>query len=251
MSFAKSTETSMNDLFTTSMADSEGLLEETQSFRNGRRDVNKYMSRLQKCRDLIDQSKQILNELQRSQPPQRRRRMNELHAAEEKLNQYEAEIEQQIELFETSSARNEKLDAGVESLNRRLAELARALAADQEQSSIATTTTTLTKSQQRFESLEALEERIGDVRDELAQIEAMRDEIGRVGAEKSCLLDADVKNVSQSRHQPLLDGFNETVLDMEMRKDKELTTRLTRMSSELDSMREKCEEKLKKLLDKR
>lgn len=233
--------------------DSEGLLEETQSFRNGRRDVNKYMSRLQKCRDLIDQSKQILAELQRS-PPQRRR-MHEMRAAEEKLNEYEAEIEQQIELFETSSARNEKLNAGVESLNRRLAELARALAADQEQSSIATTTTTttLTKSQQRFESLEALEERIDDVREELAQIETMRAEIGRVGAEKSCLLDGgggggDVKNVS---HQPLLDGFNETVLDMEMRKDKELTSRLTRMSSELDSMREKCEEKLKKLLDKR
>lgn len=241
----------MNEFFVTSMecTNDDGGVD--TSMKNGRREVSKYLSRLQKCRDLIETSKQIVHELttttlaHKSAFARRSDSSSELREAEIKLNQYELEIDQQIDLFETSLANNDRLDADMDGLSRRLTELARILAENDQ-----------TESAEPIDSIARLDEKIEDVREELGQIEAMRAEIGRVSAEKSCLLevggDASRNNLSQSRVQArLLEGFNETVLDLEAKKDKELTSRLGRMSNELNAMREKCEQKLNELINKR
>lgn len=244
----KSTENSMNEFFLTSMdctgAADDGMMSTSTESRFGHRDVARYLSRLQKCRDLIDASKQLVHELT-TKPSKTRRHVttDDLRQVDIKLQQYEMEIDQQIELFETSLVKNDKLDADLDGLSRRLADLARSLNVGAG-----------VVHEDELARRSNLEERIEEVREELAQIEAVRNEIGRVNHEKSCLLDltSDAKNLSQSRVQArLLEGFNETVLDLEAKKDKEITVRLGRMNNELNSMRDRCEQRLNELIARR
>lgn len=242
---------------------------ENTSFKNcsQHREVKKYLSRLDKCRDLIDQSKQILAELQsQSQQLQQHHQQTknqpsfknetELIEFEMRLKQYEFEINQQIELFDTSLAKNDKLDVTLDGLSKRVVDLARKI--DTVNEEFTSSSMNMNETAAAFEipnnnAFSSIEAKLEQVRDELAHIEAIQVELDRVANEKNLLLENDARrNSSQTRIQSrLLEGFNDTVLDLDVKKDKELTNRLNRISQELKLMHEKCTNKIKELNHKR
>lgn len=232
-SFMKSTdENSLNELCLSVTTEN---LDDTSKICVQSKDLGKYLSRLGKCKELIESSRLILNEIKPNNLDNTSH-LEQHHYFEHKLNQYESEIDAQIDLFERNLAKQIHLEGNLESLGQNLAELARRF----EKCGLEL---------ERLESVGALESEIEIVRSDLAQIDAVRVEINRLSNEKNALLEEETKNLGQSRlANRLLEGFNETIWDMDVKKDKEITMKLNKMSHELNQIEKMCQNKINNMV---
>ena len=75
----------------------------------------------------------------------------------------------------------------------------------------------------------------------------MQDDLNTLTNEKCDLLREDNRNLNRSRIGTLQMSFNETIFELDLEKDNEITVELNKFKNELDQMKEKCTIRLNEL----
>lgn len=202
-----------------------------------------------KCKEIICNSRRFINEIKlpavnlsssvtsfRAQTPSNAE-YQQVREHENKLDAYERDIDFQIEIFEQNLARQVRIDKNLDELSQKLSDIVK-----------------------RFEAYNNVEQEMNNINDvklleieqekskrDLEQLELLKIELNQLIKEKRELLEEDNRNLNRSRIGTLLEGFNETILDLDMRKDHELNLRLNEFIIDLNLVEENFKIKLSEI----
>lgn len=231
-----------------------------------KKEFEKYLYNFSKCKDIIESSRRILGDLKqpftnmsvmnlstnsgfhsaRSPTPcasMMQQDYHELREMEHKLDAFEHDIDMQINRFEHNLARQAKIDKSLDDLNKKFLHLIQRF----------NDFSTSIKSHAQLEridirqSISLLENDYDKAKAELNNIQLLRKELKEILDEKNDLLREDNRNLNQSRVGSLHEAFNETIFELDMKKDNEINCELKKFETELEDVEEKCKVKLNEI----
>ena len=260
----KSAENSLN-YFNNSLSmleesDLQGGGETTSRCHLKQRHYAKFLLKLNKCKEIISNSKRTMNELKFPMgsmslnastgrtPTPSHQDFNELRELEQKFDSYEHDIDIQVEIFEQNLTKQAKIDKSFEDLNSKLLNLQKRF----EEYYLHPSPVNIEKIQNANEievnqSTHVLESDYSKAKTDLEQIENLNEELNMLTNEKCDLLREDNRNLNRSRIGTLQMSFNETIFELDLEKDNEITVELNKFKNELDQMKEKCTVRLNEL----
>ena len=173
---------------------------------------------------------------------------NELRELEQKLDAYEHDIDIQVDIFEQNLAKQAKIDKAFDDLSLKLLHLQKRF----DEYYLHPSPVTIEKIQASTEmevsqSTQALEADYAKAKSDLDQIEYLHEDLNTLTSEKCELLREDNRNLNRSRMGTLQMSFNETIFELDLEKDNDLTVELNKFKGELELMREKCSARLNEL----
>ena len=215
----------------------------------------KYLNKLAKCKELINESKFAISELKypianlsivggsARTPTPSHHEFNELRDFEFKLDAYERDIDDQIDIFEQNLAKQAKIDKNLDEINTKLTDLMSRF----EKHHLPSFNIEQLEQLEINQPIEALEQDYNKAKVDLEQIALLHNELDSLDNEKCELLREDNRNLSKSRIGSLLEGFNETIFELDLEKDNEVTNKLNQFKQDLEKVEEKCSIKLNEL----
>jgi hypothetical protein len=220
----------------------------------------KYLLKLNKCKEIISNSRRTMNELKFPMgsmslnastgrtPTPSHQDFNELRELEQKFDSYEHDIDIQVEIFEQNLTKQAKIDKNFEDLNLKLLSMQKRF----EEYYLHPSPVNIEKLQTSTEievnqSTHVLESDYTKAKTDLDQIENLNEELNVLTNEKCDLLREDNRNLNRSRIGTLQMSFNETIFELDLEKDNEITVELNKFKNELDQMKEKCTVRLNEL----
>jgi hypothetical protein len=96
-------------------------------------------------------------------------------------------------------------------------------------------------------SINLIEKEISNGNATLSYIASLRGEVTEIAREKTELLTEDNMNLNRSRCGSLLEGFNETIFELDLCKDNEMNVMLNKFHTDLDSIEAKLKAKVNEM----
>lgn len=199
-------------------------------------DYSKYIGKLSNCKDLIERAKHELS-LAKSNDPS-----VDTYDVECRINIYEQDIDIQIDRFEQNLARQSKIDKSLDELSQKLLNLMH----DFERTSSELDKSLFDESEIQ-KSIGLMEKEVEKANQTLSRIDQIRSELDEVAREKIELLNEDNLNLNRSRSGTLLEGFNETIFELDLCKDNEINSMLNKFHQDLSVIENKLKLKINEI----